>query len=538
MLGLGTPLAGEWLLATVFLATSLLAASLVVAGIGVIVYRGDRANRRLVEHVEQEEQSPRQLPLFAVDPRLIVSNWAEQSAFAPDAKSIAATLFENIVFWERWIHRRVETLELLDDARVRRHVSVDFTMPKNLGTKGTTWPDAVVVPIGLAYKEVFKNFASFGGTTAAVPVLTRTQTRIVTYFFLVGIAETLEKRSLDPERRRQLLYVIGSSPAQARARLNILRGRRPEPGRGIRAQRRSWCNRHQPAPPGDPLWSQAPLGAFMDDFAIAFLLMIVLPKQPGHRLIAKYEHETDLGRHSIGLRPGRLLRVALEKVGLAAARVRIPINSLGLSDSYHAEIGAPPGLAISRARLTIRRGREWVPIADDPVGIDRAHLHLESSPPAGNLSQRPDSWIGTQATIDLRLRLRPESLLRPAFLISWLISALLASGLALRLLGISEHQDPAVVLLVALPTIFAVYLAAPGEHRMVQRLVGTVRDFVWFSAFAAFVAGCSLVLTVPGGFRFRLWEVLTAVSTVVTVTMFMSIRLSRWQLGRRLASLG
>ena len=73
---------------------------------------------------------------------------------------------------------------------------------------------------------------------------------------------------------------------------------------------------------------------------------------------------------------------------------------------------------------------------------------------------------------------------------------------------------------------------------MVQRLVGTVRDFVWFSAFAAFVAGCSLVLTVPGGFRFRLWEVLTAVSTVVTVTMFMSIRLSRWQLGRRLASLG
>src|SRR5438105_13662843 len=114
MLGLGTPLAGEWLLATVFLATSLLAASLVVAGIGVIVYRGDRANRRLVEHVEQEEQSPRQLPLFAADPRLIVSNWAEQSAFAPDAKSSAANLFENMGIGERWSHRRVGTRVWLD----------------------------------------------------------------------------------------------------------------------------------------------------------------------------------------------------------------------------------------------------------------------------------------------------------------------------------------------------------------------------------------------------------------------------------------
>src|SRR5207237_9217809 len=111
-------------------------------------------------------------------------------------------------------------------------------------------------------------------------------------------------------------------------------------------------------------------------------------------------------------------------LGLAACGVAIPITSPAASDSYHAEFGAPSGLAISRARLTIRRGREWVPIADDPVGIDRAHLHLESSPPAGDLSQRPDSWIGTQATIDLRLRLRPASLLRPALLISWLIPSL------------------------------------------------------------------------------------------------------------------
>ncbi|MBF6621477.1 MAG: hypothetical protein ITG02_14760 [Patulibacter sp.] len=98
------------------------------------------------------------------------------NASAPDSPSAdagfaAATL---IAHPAQWIHRRVETIELLTHEETRRRVSIDFSIPPDRQAALTT-PDGVVVPIATLTKEARRNFDLRDESGRAIPALSKRQ---------------------------------------------------------------------------------------------------------------------------------------------------------------------------------------------------------------------------------------------------------------------------------------------------------------------------------------------------------------------------
>src|SRR5579859_7465527 len=60
---------------------------------------------------------------------------------------------------QRWIHRRVDTIEYVDDRRIYRHVSVDFTVPAQAIL--SDYPDEAILPIGLLKKGPLVRFSIY-----------------------------------------------------------------------------------------------------------------------------------------------------------------------------------------------------------------------------------------------------------------------------------------------------------------------------------------------------------------------------------------
>jgi hypothetical protein len=72
---------------------------------------------------------------------------------------------------DSWVHRVVESIEFLDEARVRRHLSIDFTIPEAIAPSLLAG-DTVYIPIQVLAKRVLKALDVVDGEGRAVPVLT------------------------------------------------------------------------------------------------------------------------------------------------------------------------------------------------------------------------------------------------------------------------------------------------------------------------------------------------------------------------------
>jgi hypothetical protein len=170
-------------------------------------------------------------------------------------------------------------------------------------------------------------------------------------------------------------------------------------------------------------------------------------------------------------------------------------------------------LAISSAILEVRdaAGR-LVGGSEDHVGVDRVHLHLAEASP----SKRFKSRRGQVGATSIRFRPRSDDVLRQAYIVSTLTSCVLLAGLLGHFIfHTSPRLDSVAAVVVAIPAVYAVYLAAPGEHRLVQQIVTGIRDRIWASAAFAFIAGAVLTLDgLPAGVRPGVWELLALFSVL------------------------
>src|ERR1700684_2127600 len=87
--------------------------------------------------------------------------WPDE-ALAEPAGSIGPALLQLIDSEVRWVHRRVERIELLNATQLTRSVSTDFTVPSSLenwlglqrqeSDRATTQATRYVVPLGILPK--------------------------------------------------------------------------------------------------------------------------------------------------------------------------------------------------------------------------------------------------------------------------------------------------------------------------------------------------------------------------------------------------
>jgi hypothetical protein len=80
---------------------------------------------------------------------------------------------------EAWVHRRVETLDVLSAEFVRRQVSVDFAVPDGLRPALRLAGGQCLVPLAVLRKEILRHFDLRDGADEVVPVLTRDQTMLL-----------------------------------------------------------------------------------------------------------------------------------------------------------------------------------------------------------------------------------------------------------------------------------------------------------------------------------------------------------------------
>jgi hypothetical protein len=456
----------------------------------------------------------------------------------------------------RWVHRRVEQFELLDERRAHRHISVDFTLPD---LTAPPWPpedekaQLWLVPIALLPRRLLTSLDVRDAAGAALPVLTREQNSVVAFELLASLAEeTLvdafgEGTELNEIVRRELGDIAGSrrSPGDhpsddARVRrtsraVRLLRGSAARAARGDAPRNRAQDQRQA-------LWRDSTMRGFITMLAERFVLLVPMVAAPGARVIVKlrYEHALEVApivtaaekgpgrrRDRIWLHARAFGDRAASSFGLNPHSFRAPTRAVFGPESYHVEIAAPDELLIEYASLertiTVRNvdtGTDQVDVscvAEDRC-TERAH-HYESLFTSGESHPTPASAneeTTTVSAITVDFFMRP-SFVRPAFMIGLVTCATLAAGLVLKAAGVSRTGD-VTALIVVLPAIFAVYLI-PGEHRLVRRMFRGVRFLVFLLSVVSFVAAGTLTIALAGSTRLIVWGVLLVLAFASTGTI-------------------
>jgi len=486
---------------------------------------------------------------------------AQKSSTAPVANAIppqAYELADLIVDWETWVHRRVETVVILDENRVRRDVSVDFTLPEI--PNGANEEQLRLVPVALLRKAPLRGFDISDERNTALPVLNTYDNAELARDALLALASYPGVPKVDSARIFEL--VKNPPPRNVQAAVEALIG--------------------SPATPGAVSWPESAFRTIATELASNFLLIVEMKVARGERRIIKYCYEGLMLESGIGLvrpksrfwaalwllwlkllvglrrwarrsRAARTriretvarallaivvtpvqLRVLRQWLGLDPVYLSLVTELPGLAQSYHLELESPEGLAFCGATLELAGGRQPPAPITDNEGVDRIHLHL---PEHRNASGQRQSQRGLVGRLQFQMRPRAADVLRQAYLVSWAVSMVPAVGLLVHeWLGVHPRLDPAAALIVALPALFAVYLAAPAEHRLSQRLVFGIRDRIWLSAGLAFACGAVLTLDVSTAWRVIVWFLAMLVSTLNCWFYFLSLRASyadvRQRLGR------
>ena len=99
-----------------------------------------------------------------------------------------------------WRHRRVETITVLTHEQVRRHVSVDFTVPEEYRESLRLAGDEYVVPLALLAKRPLVHFDLRNEEGHSIPLLTADQNRMIGRELLYQALDAdLEEQDADAE---------------------------------------------------------------------------------------------------------------------------------------------------------------------------------------------------------------------------------------------------------------------------------------------------------------------------------------------------
>lgn len=396
----------------------------------------------------------------------------------------------------RWIHRRVETIDLLAQELVRRQVSVDFTVPGPLIDDLRIGEDGPwCVPIAILEKRPLRNFdlreddewrpilgASSGGPIAA---------GLVTAAARLAVAP----EALEPEVASLLELIARSDLEDARAAMMRLRGRAahsPQIGR---------------------ILDDETSGFFLATFAESYMLIALLDEPDGRRIL-KYAYDEHL---RFGEQASRARRFA-RRLGWSPFFVDVAVPTAAHAASYHAEVVVPEELRLDAWILDERA--DVLLSTDIERSVDRASLHA------------PRVALDAQPLLVAAITPERADLPTLAFATSAVTTLLLLFGAALGDLD-SPTAGSSVALLLAGSVLFATAVARSGEHRLVRAIFAGPRWLLSIVAIAALSAAASVAFGADDGLRDVVWYCGGAISGVsclsLAVGFFRAASLTRRQ---------
>jgi hypothetical protein len=403
----------------------------------------------------------------------------------PIYATLATGIIGLLINRRAWVHRRVETIEFLDDTWVRRRVSVDFTVPKSSTYQNAMSPLApgfAMLPIHLLRKRLLRNFDMRDHDGAALPILTKEQNQL--------LGDALVMSQVMRVSREQNLPAVTPATSQLKELIDLVHEGSAE---NARSTRQALFERYAAAGTANAL-SVALSGdtvvvPLMKELASDFHLCVTIRADPAERRVVKFSYAELVGpvahvrgpigytggfgpaaRPFVGTSPpigarelGTAVTGFIRKLGdlLGWGPMVIATETMvGTAESTHIEVPAPEESFIEKASLVLLSddGTEGEEIARDGP-TQRLHMQVSS--------------IAQPAYCKLRLsvRLRARGPVVAALFTTAGTAVLLSGGLAVRWVWNTQlvGETPALVLL-AIPGIYAAYLFGPGQHQLVRKL--------------------------------------------------------------------
>ena len=411
----------------------------------------------------------------------MVGSWPDER-YAQASGSVALACLELLTDEPRWIHRRVETIDLLAQELVRRQVTVDFTLPSSLLDDLQIGDDGPwCAPVAILEKRPLRNFdlrehdesRSILGAASGGPIAAG----LVTAAARLAVAPD----ALQADVASLLALVARSDLEDSRAALTELRGKVPH------------------APQIDRVLADETSGYFLATFAESYMLVALLA-DPGGRRILKYAYDEHLRFGDEASRPRRLAR----RLGWSPFVVDVAVPTAAHAGSYHAEVVVPEELRLDAWILDERTGE--LLSTEIERHVDRASLHA------------PRVALDAQPLLVAAITPERADLPTLAFATSAVTALLLLLGAAL-----GDFDSPAagssVALLLAGSVLFATAVARSGEHRLVRSIFAGPRWLLSVVAIAALAAAASVAFGAGEGARDVFWYCAGTISALACLSL-------------------
>jgi hypothetical protein len=401
-------------------------------------------------------------------------SWPDE-LYGAASESIAHACLQLLTEESRWVHRRVETIDLLAQELVRRQVTVDFTVPEWLLDDLRIGPEGPwCVPIAILEKRPLRNFdlreddewrpilgADAGGPVAAGLVIAAAR---------LAAAPT----PLDLDITALLERIARSEPAAALVATEELRG-------------------HARAPQVATVLEDATSAFFLTTFAESYMLIALLA-QPRGRRILKYAYDEHV--QFVRGRQRRARRLA-RRLGWSPLVIDVAVPAAAHTASYHAEVVIPEELRVDA--FILDAAGDTLLSTEIERGVDRASLHA------------PRVGLDTEPVLVAAIRAERADLPTLAFATSAVTALLLLAGAAFGDLG-SPTAGSSVALLLAGSVLFATAVARSGEHRLVRGVFAGPRWLLSVVAVAALAAAAGVAFGADDGVRDAIWYPAGAIS--------------------------
>lgn len=393
---------------------------------------------------------------------------------------------------DRWVHRRVEQIEFLDDRSVRRKVSVDIELPSNEPEREVAGKPMDLVPLALLRKEPLVGFDLRDENGGTVPLLTRQQNAFVSWSLLAAVGEAAARNAgfslpLPLDVLSDLRLLTSERADKAERALKTFKKPRRQDSRPLRKA----------------LMRDEVFSSFAEALADNFLLLVLLEHQPSGRRVLKFSYVEPLPWPL--LRPRASLRHTLwllrVRLGLASVPLDFEVPALNEAASYHFEIEAPRGLMIESAEIADEGSGAALVDVPNPRGA-RVHLYAASTIE----SSEGIAWIWLRPTV--------TGLIRISALFTFAVAALLAL-IASR--SEAVRAGTSMGLLLAIPGFLAIFIVRPGEHLLASRILLGIRSVVVGAGLLPMAGALGLLLKVPKEWLSVMWWVLAILATGLAV---------------------
>jgi len=359
---------------------------------------------------------------------------------------------------EDWIRRRVERISFVDRRLVRRHVSIDFSVPKT-----AEWrldKRERLIPISMIAKwPPLLNFDLRDGEKA-LPLLTTTENACMDEAALLSIAKRL--RGADSDLPNQIHRLTHDGQEKAVAALRQI-------AQYLQCLDSSGGTR-------DRLLNLA------KTLSESSILWVPTRESVGTRVLVKFAYDQPTEGES-----GRLLRTV---TGRRNRYYMLP--HLGHAGSYHLEVNVPDVVTVKSADLLVpgpgeagsgpeTQPPDWAEDAHTQIADRRAHLYI-------GRRRREASW---------GFFLLHTAVARNGSLWSaWATSAMITGLLAFYWLWaekIVTVNSAAITTLLLVPTVLGYLLVRPDEHPMTREHLAFSRVIVLLSGILPVLAAIALV---------------------------------------------